>query len=324
MKSFVALALAASALAAPAPQSEAPEGCQSSRDGTFEISVVNVTTTAKRSLLKRQLDGILTLTLQDGVLKDQADRTGSVVANHQFQFDNPTQENALKTSGFSVCANGSLALDGSAIWYQCLSGEFHNLYDESQGEQCNAIYLVASGSGPVSQISDGQPAATTQVSPISEISDGQPQAPTGAPVSQIPDGQPQAPTGAPVTQIPDGQLQAPTGAPVSQIPDGQPQAPAGPVVSQISDGQPQAPTEKPAGPVVSQISDGQPQAPVPTAAPPVTQISDGQPQAPVATGNFTAPNATIPPQEEFTGAGATPTMAAGALAAGLLALFAML
>lgn len=153
MKSFVALAFAASALAIPAPQSSAPEGCQTSRDGSFQISVVNVTQSAKRSLNKRQLDGILTLTLADGVLKDQAGRTGSVVANHQFQFDNPIQEDALKTSGFSVCANGSLALDGSAIWYQCLSGEFHNLYDQSQGGQCNAIYLVATGSGPVSQVS---------------------------------------------------------------------------------------------------------------------------------------------------------------------------
>jgi hypothetical protein len=154
MKSFVALALAGYALASPMPQSDAPEGCSSSRDGSFQISVVNVTSSAKRDVEKRQLSGTLTVTLKDGILMDQAGRTGSVVANHQWQFDNPVQENAISTSGFSVCSNGSLAHGGSAVWHQCYSGGFYNIYDETIGDQCNSIYLIASGSssGPVTQV----------------------------------------------------------------------------------------------------------------------------------------------------------------------------
>lgn len=322
MKSFVALALAASAVAYP--QSSSSSDCEDSRDGTFAISVVNVTdSNSKRGVEPRQLAGILTLSLEGGVLKDQAGRDGYIAANHQFQFDQPIQEGALETGGFEVCGNNTLALGGSSIWYQCYSGGFYNLYDESQGDQCNQIYIYAQSSdgsssssqtGAVSGASDGQPQATTQVSaPVSQLTDGQPQAPTsqaGPVVSQLTDGQPQAPTSqsAPV---------------VTQLSDGQPQAPTsqGPVVTQISDGQPQAPTSQ--GPVVTQISDGQPQAPT---GPVVSQISDGQPQAPTAqpTGNYSSPNATASAPAEFPGTGSTPTVAAGALIGGLMAMMAML
>ncbi|KAF2017374.1 hypothetical protein BU24DRAFT_344510 [Aaosphaeria arxii CBS 175.79] len=266
-----------------APEAPAPSGCSESHDGKFQISVVNVTSSAKRDVEKRQQAGILTLTLANGILTDQADRTGYIASNYQFQFDAPPQAGAIYTSGFSLCSNNSLALGGSSIFYQCWSGSFHNLYDRKWAEHCVPIYLVAltggGGGSPVpTQISDGQPQVPTNV-PVSQISDGQPQAPTGyPPVSQISDGQPQVPTGAPViSQISDGQPQVPTAAPViSQISDGQPQVPTGaPVISQISDGQPQVPT---GAPVISQISDGQPQ--VPTGAPVISQISDGQPQVP--------------------------------------------
>jgi hypothetical protein len=306
------------------PQSSTPGDCSDSHDGTFQISVVNVTQSAKA---KRQLDGPLTLSLQGGVLKDQAGRTGYIASNYQFQFDNPPQADALSTSGFSYCSNNTLALSGSAVWYQCYSGNFYNLYDRDWADQCSPIYLVASGSAPVTQISDGQPGASTQVPGVTQISDGQPQAPT-APVTQISDGQPQVPTGgAPVTQISDGQPQVPTAPVITQISDGQPQVPtavpSGPVITQISDGQPQVPTAAPSGPVITQISDGQPQ--VPTGAP-VTQISDGQPQVPVATtGNYSLPNATASgPPAQYTGAAATPIAGMGAFAAGLMALAAFL
>ena len=262
-------------------------------------------------LLQRQASGVLTLTLSNSILKDQDGRTGYIASNYQFQFDNPPQAGAIYTAGFSLCGNNSLALGGSAIFYECLSGTFYNLYDRKWAPHCFPIYLVAligtsappvtqSSEGQpiattvvqsvteasegqprattavVTQISDGQPQATTAV-PVTQISDGQPQGATGAPVSQLSDGQPQVPTATPVSQISDGQPQAPTGK-VSQISDGQPQAPTGTAVTQISDGQPQAPTGKP----VSQISDGQPQAPTSTAHP-VTQISDGQAQAATST-----------------------------------------
>jgi len=289
MKSLLtALALAGAAVA---------ESCSKSRDGTFNIQPTNVTSSStKRNISARQADGTLTVSLKDGVLTDQAGRTGNVVANHQFQFDKPIQHGSLYKDGFAICENGTLTHQGSAIWYHCLSGSFYNLYDQSQGKQCNPVYFYAvpAGSGSdakPSQKPDGQPvvssAAPVPPKPVSQISDGQPQAPTGKPsnvISQISDGQPQAPTG--VTPKPSNVI--------SQISDGQPQAPTGTakpsrVISQISDGQPQAPTVAPSPapkPLISQISDGQVQAPAPTPSPPkaspkpvVSQISDGQVQA---------------------------------------------
>lgn len=287
---FALLSLLGAALASPMPQgvtsaiapsSSTPAGCSSSSSGSFQITVVNVTSSpTKRGLERRQLDGPLTLTLAGGTLTDQAGRTGYIAANRQFQFDSPPQTGAVYTAGWSLCGNGSLALGGSAIFYQCLSGNFYNLYDQSQGGQCAAVYFVSlsGGSAPATATvaSDGQPAASSIVASVSQLSDGQPQASTVV-VSQISDGQPQATTGAAITQISDGQPQAPTAAPITQISDGQPQAPTGAPVTQISDGQVQAST---AAAPVTQISDGQVQAT--TAAAPVTQISDGQVQATTA------------------------------------------
>lgn len=298
MKSFAVLALAATGALA---QSSPPSGCQASRAGTFNVQTVNVTRSAKRELEARQQAGTLTLTLQDGILKDQAGRQGYIASNYQLQYDAGLQAGARESSGFSVCSNGSLALSAAgrsapAVWYQCLSGTFYNLYSQSIGGQCVPIYIVAvAASGGASQISDGQPQVTSPPR-VSQISDGQPQASSPRPV-------------------------------VSQISDGQPQAasprPSAPVISQISDGQPQAGTPRPVvstpRPVVSQISDGQPQAPTPR--PVVSQISDGQPQAP--TGNVTRPTVTSPPSQ-FTGAAASSNAAVGAFAAGLFGLFAML
>lgn len=114
------------------------------------------------------------MTLTDSVLKDQAGRTGYIAANYQFQFDAPPQAGAIYTSGFSYCSNGSIALGGSAIFYQCLSGSFYNLYDRNWAEHCNAVYFLGytgTASAPaVSQASDGQPVATSNA-PVSQISE---------------------------------------------------------------------------------------------------------------------------------------------------------
>ncbi len=242
-----------------------------------------------------------------------------ILTRSRLQFDQPVQAGALETEGFALCSNNTLALNagerpfGATTFWQCLSGDFYNLYADSQGMQCQQIFIQAvnQGSGSASQISDGQPQATTAAPSATNA------------VSQIPDGQPQATTPA-----------ASVSVIVSQIPDGQPQAttpaaspPA--VVSQISDGQPQAGTPAPsASNIVSQISDGQPQAgtPAPSVSNIVSQISDGQPQAPVATGNttITRPSATSSQPTEFTGAAVSTTFGAGALAAGLLGIFAVL
>ncbi|KAI4180366.1 MAG: hypothetical protein L6R41_007281 [Letrouitia leprolyta] len=125
-----------------------PPGCSSDFSGTFVIQPTNVTS-APGQFDKRQARTICGATpivsLEGGVLTDQNGRTGSVVANSQFQFDNPVQEDALFTSGFSICQNSSLAVGGSTIFYQCLSGSFYNLYQQSQGKQCNEIYINTIG-----------------------------------------------------------------------------------------------------------------------------------------------------------------------------------
>lgn len=80
MKSFAVLALATGATLAQSP----PSGCQSSSSGSFNIQTVNVTTSStKRDLASRQLSGALTLTLNNGILKDQAGRQGYIAANYQ-------------------------------------------------------------------------------------------------------------------------------------------------------------------------------------------------------------------------------------------------
>lgn len=322
MHSTLAIAaLAAVAYAAPAPQAPstpAPAGCSPTYNGRFQIAAVNVTSTPKRSIEARQsacdAPGSLTLTLNNGQLIDGLGRIGAIVANRQFQFDGPPpQAGTIYASGWSACSNGSLAIGGATTFYQCLSGSFYNLYDQTVGAQCNPVTLQiqacsagGSGSAPggVGAQPDGQPTGTGQGAPATQIGDGQIQAPTGKPaVTQIGDGQIQAPTGKPaVSQIADGQIQAPTGAPkppvVSQIGDGQIQAPTAVApITQIGDGQIQAPTGAPKPPVISQISDGQIQAPtsVASAKPPViTQIGDGQIQAPK--------NATTTAPLQFTGA----------------------
>ncbi|CAE7024687.1 hypothetical protein CFE70_003499 [Pyrenophora teres f. teres 0-1] len=224
MKSFVALGLAAAVTAFP--QASSGSECASTAPSDFAITTVNATTTpTKRSFQRRQLDGTLMISLKDGKLTDQAGRTGYIASNYQFQFDSPVQENAKEAEGFGLCSNGSMSLMGSTVFYQCLSGDFYNLYSQSTGAQCIPIHIQATMAGAsssgVSQISDGQPQATSAGPAVSQISDGQPQASKPV-VTQISDGQPQA--SAPV---------------VTQISDGQPQASA-PLVTQISDGQPQA------------------------------------------------------------------------------------
>ncbi|KAK4548007.1 hypothetical protein LTR36_010727 [Oleoguttula mirabilis] len=314
--SFASLALAALAAANPMPQgvtsaiapsSSDPAGCSSSYSGKFEIQVVNVTGSSKREVQKRTA---LVLSLADGVLTDAESRTGYIASNYQFQFDGPPQTGAIYTAGWSVCTNGSLALGDSSIFYQCLSGTFYNLYDESTGAQCSEVYIDvistgSSSSAAVSQTADGQ---VTGSAVASQQTDGQVTAASAAAVTQISDGQVQAvstsSTAAAVSQISDGQVQATTAAASAAA------------VSQISDGQVQATTAAP----VTQISDGQIQASATTTGAAVSQISDGQIQASGGS-NTTVASATAS-AVAYTGA-AMPTAIRGELfgiAAGVLAI----
>lgn len=86
-------------------------------------------------------DSTLEVTLAGGVLTDNKGRTGYIASNYQFQFDGPPQAGAIYTAGWTVCGNNSLALGGSAVFYQCLSGDFYNLYDRSWAAQCSPITI---------------------------------------------------------------------------------------------------------------------------------------------------------------------------------------
>ncbi|CAM9024567.1 hypothetical protein WICANDRAFT_34930 [Wickerhamomyces anomalus NRRL Y-366-8] len=87
-------------------------------------------------------DSSLALTLKDSVLTDAHGRIGSIVANRQFQFDGPPpQAGAIYAAGWSITEDGNLAIGNVSTFYQCLSGNFYNLYDESLGEQCHPIHL---------------------------------------------------------------------------------------------------------------------------------------------------------------------------------------
>lgn len=80
MKSYIALALASTALALP--QTSGSSECAASADESFQIQTV-VKPSSKRGLEQRQLAGALTLTLENGILKDQAGRQGYIAANDQ-------------------------------------------------------------------------------------------------------------------------------------------------------------------------------------------------------------------------------------------------
>lgn len=112
------------------------------------------------------------------MLRDSRNRTGYIAANYQFQFDGPPQAGAVYTAGWSVCPvsglsssgtgnvvddgaaaagdsdvdNGdsgegqlTLALGGNTTFWQCLSGDFYNLYTEDWAAQCSPVQLRVVG-----------------------------------------------------------------------------------------------------------------------------------------------------------------------------------
>ncbi|CCH62054.1 hypothetical protein TBLA_0G01080 [Henningerozyma blattae CBS 6284] len=89
-------------------------------------------------------NGTLSMTLKNGMLADSKGRVGSIVANRQFQFDGPPpQAGAIYAAGWSITPQGNLAIGSNDIFYQCLSGNFYNLYDKTQGAQCSPVHLQA-------------------------------------------------------------------------------------------------------------------------------------------------------------------------------------
>ena len=99
----------------------------------------DATSSTSMDMVACDAPGELAITLDNGILKDPKQRTGYIASNFQFQFDGPPQAGAIYTAGFSVCGNHSLALGGSNIFYQCLSGSFYNLYDRKWAAQCSPV-----------------------------------------------------------------------------------------------------------------------------------------------------------------------------------------
>ncbi|KAI5964422.1 hypothetical protein KGF57_001096 [Candida theae] len=85
-------------------------------------------------------------TLKNTVLKDSHGKIGSIVANHQFQFDYPVQPDALYTSGFSIVyQNGYplLALNGkTTFWNSQASSTIWKLYDKPITSNSRSVELV--------------------------------------------------------------------------------------------------------------------------------------------------------------------------------------
>lgn len=83
----------------------------------------------------------LSMVLENSILRDSHGRVGSIVANRQFQFDGPPpQTGAIYAAGWNI-VDAKLALGNSTTFYQCLSGNFYNIYDISIGSQCTAVEL---------------------------------------------------------------------------------------------------------------------------------------------------------------------------------------
>ena len=117
----------------------APSSSKTSSTST-STSCAATPLTIKESSCKN--DGTLQLTLKGGVLTDGKGRVGSIVSNRQFQFDGPPpQAGAIYAGGWSITEQGNLALGDSDVFYQCLSGNFYNLYDQKIAEQCSPINL---------------------------------------------------------------------------------------------------------------------------------------------------------------------------------------
>ncbi|CAB4254619.1 similar to Saccharomyces cerevisiae YKL163W PIR3 O-glycosylated covalently-bound cell wall protein required for cell wall stability [Maudiozyma barnettii] len=88
--------------------------------------------------------GTLAMTIKNGILTDAKGRIGSIVSNRQFQFDGPPpQAGAIYAGGWSITPEGNLALGSQDVFYQCLSGNFYNLYDQSIASQCGPVHLQA-------------------------------------------------------------------------------------------------------------------------------------------------------------------------------------
>ncbi|SMN22317.1 similar to Saccharomyces cerevisiae YKL163W PIR3 O-glycosylated covalently-bound cell wall protein required for cell wall stability [Maudiozyma saulgeensis] len=117
---------------------------KSTETGSTTTTEDDVTSSDPVTAVSCKNNGTLSMTLKDSILVDGKGRIGSIVANRQFQFDGPPpQAGAIYAAGWSLTPEGNLAIGDNDIFYQCLSGNFYNLYDEHIGSQCTPVHLSA-------------------------------------------------------------------------------------------------------------------------------------------------------------------------------------
>ncbi|RCK66762.1 Cell wall mannoprotein PIR1 [Candida viswanathii] len=92
-------------------------------------------------------DCVDTFTLCETVLFDYKKRIGEIVANHQFQFDNPVQPDALYTKGWTIVEKDGyllLALNGCTDFWECPVDDcgLYKLYDASIDSKCKEIEII--------------------------------------------------------------------------------------------------------------------------------------------------------------------------------------
>lgn len=138
----------------------APAGCATTRPETFDILITPGTgAKVKRSLgflsegvelnselphtNQRRDNTLLILTLTGGTIVEASGRVGFVATDGSFQFQHTPLPNQLYTGPFSICANSTLALGGTANWYQCLNGSSYSLYyfESPAVSDCTLIHI---------------------------------------------------------------------------------------------------------------------------------------------------------------------------------------
>ncbi|SMQ49060.1 unnamed protein product [Zymoseptoria tritici ST99CH_3D7] len=147
-----------------------PTDCTDSLIDQFAMQLVFTPT--YEAPVKRSLSN-LGIWLINGTLLDTFARLGTIVANHQLQFDAFSQSGAIYTAGFSACGPTNarvLALGGNTTFWGCTSGGFANIYDENVAPQCVAaeIRLVHNEDStlPLLAPSDNAPAEIAQESSL--------------------------------------------------------------------------------------------------------------------------------------------------------------
>lgn len=85
----------------------------------------------------------IVLRLDNGILTDERNEIGGIVANRQFQFDGPpSQAGTIYNGGFNLMSDSSssssrwVAIGTNEVWWLCNSGGFANIYDMKIGDQC--------------------------------------------------------------------------------------------------------------------------------------------------------------------------------------------